>query len=395
MATTNRKPYSGPVFFSAGYRPFFLGAGLFALIAIPLWMLVYAGSVSLPSPFPATDWHIHEMLFGYTAAVITGFLFTAIPNWTGRMPIRGWPLAGLAILWLAGRLAMSGVLGLGPIAVMIIDVGFMVAVTLAISIEIIAGRNWRNLMVLVPVALFSLANILFHLEVMTTGTSDYSRRFSFAVVIFLIMLIGGRVIPSFTRNWLAKRGPGKMPTPFNRYDAACLLAAVIGMGLWVVLPEAMITRAALLIVAAMHLVRAARWQGPRAARSFLLVMLHVSYLFIPAGLAALALTTPSIGFHLLGAGAIGGMTLSVMMRASLGHSGRALEAGAAISAIFVALVVAALTRAFLPQIEVLGLSGLWLAAGFWVLAYGGFVLAIGPLLLRPKSAPKRANKVGG
>jgi uncharacterized protein involved in response to NO len=395
MATANRKPYTGIVFFSAGFRPFFLGAGLFALIAIPLWMLIYSGNISLPSPFPATDWHIHEMLFGYTAAVITGFLFTAIPNWTGRMPIRGWPLAGLALLWLAGRLAMSGVLGLGPIAVMLIDVGFMVAIAVAIAVEIIAGRNWRNLIVLAPVTLFSIANIVFHLEVMTTGSSDYGRRLAFAVVIFLIMLIGGRIIPSFTRNWLAKRGEGAMPTPFNTYDKFCLLAAVIGMGLWVALPEAGVSRAALGLAAALHLARVPRWQGIRAAHSFLLVMLHLAYLFIPAGLAALAFGAQSIGFHLLGAGAIGGMTLAVMMRATLGHSGRALEAGLAISAIFIALVLAALSRAFLPAIELSGLSGLWLAAGFWMLAYGGFVLVIGPMLLRPKAAPKRANKVRG
>jgi uncharacterized protein involved in response to NO len=394
MPATNREPYTGFTFLSAGYRPFFLAAGLFALIAIPLWMLVYDGRVTLPSLFPATDWHIHEMLFGYTAAVIAGFLFTAIPNWTGRMPIRGWPLAGLALLWLLGRLAMSGVLGLGPITVMLVDVGFMLAIAVVIAIEIIAGRNWRNLIVLAPVTLFSVANIVFHLEVITTGSSDYGRRLSFAVVIFLIMLIGGRIIPSFTRNWLAKRGAVAMPTPFNRFDAVCLLAAVIGMGLWVALPEAMVSRVALAVAAALHLARVPRWQGLRALRSFLLVMLHVAYLFIPAGLAALAVDAQSTGFHLLGAGAIGGMTLAVMMRATLGHSGRALEAGIAISAVFIALVLVALTRAFLPDIEVMGLSGLWLAAGFWILAYGGFALFIGPMLLRPKAAPKQASKVG-
>lgn len=393
MSPKTRKPYSGPTLFSYGFRPFFLGAGLFALISIPLWMLFYGGVLELNAPFPATDWHIHEMLFGYTAAVITGFLFTAIPNWTGRMPIRGWPLAGLALLWLAGRLAMGGALGLGNLLTMLIDVAFMLAIAISIAVEIIAGRNWKNLIVLAPVSLFSLANILFHLEVMTSGTSDYSRRLGFALVIFLITLIGGRIIPSFTRNWLAKQGPGPMPTPFNRYDALCLAGGAVAMGLWVALPEAGLTRAALMLAAALHFIRLPRWRGWLARRSFLLVMLHVAYAFIPAGLAALAFAQPSIGFHLLGIGAISGMTAAVMMRATLGHSGRALEAGPVLSALFCVIALAALVRAFLPELEVFGMSGLWIAATLWIIGYAGFVLRVGPWLLRPKQAAKKANNI--
>jgi uncharacterized protein involved in response to NO len=376
------------------FRPFFLGAALFALIVIPLWMLVLDGVLSFETPFPAVDWHIHEMLFGYTAAVITGFLFTAIPNWTGRMPIRGRPLATLALLWLAGRLAMGGLFGLNMVLAMMVDVAFMLAIAGVIAVEIIAGRNWKNLIVLAPVALFSIANILFHLEVMTSGTSDFSRRMGFGVVIFLITLIGGRIIPSFTRNWLAKNGPADLPIPFNRFDAFCLAGGAVALGLWVGFPDATFTQVALFFAAALHFARLPRWKGWLARRSFLLVMLHVAYLFIPVGFLALALEAPSTGFHLLGIGAIGGMTSAVMMRATLGHSGRALEAGKTLSVIFCLLVSAALVRAFLPDIEAVGMSGLWLAASLWIAAYAGFIVQVGPWLIRPKQGQKLVSKPG-
>ena len=128
MSERNRKAFGGPAIFSYGFRPFFLGATIFATGVIPIWILVFYGKLDLNSTFPPVDWHIHEMLFGYAAAVVAGFLFTAIPNWTGRMPIKGWPLAALSGLWLVGRVAMSGVLGIGDLAVMLLDCAFLTAI---------------------------------------------------------------------------------------------------------------------------------------------------------------------------------------------------------------------------------------------------------------------------
>lgn len=387
----DRKNYTGPAVFSYGFRPFFLAAALFATGIIPVWMAVFSGLIEFEPAFAPVDWHIHEMLFGYAAAVVAGFLFTAIPNWTGRMPVRGWPLALLLGLWVLGRLAMSGVLAVDGLTVMLLDCAFLAAIVAMISIEIIAGKNWRNLVVVVPVSVLLLANMVFHLEVHATGTSDIGRRMSIGVIVFLIMLIGGRVIPSFTRNWLVKTGSDVRPVPFNRFDKVCLLGGAAALLAWIAAPEARLTPYVLLLGALLHLGRLTRWRGAATWRSPLLIMLHVAYGFLPVGLVALAVIGASEGEHLLGIGAIGSMTMAVMMRAIMGHTGRELVAGVWLSVAFVLVVLAALMRVFLGDVEVFGVSGLWIAAGLWTLGFGGFSVRAGPWLIRPKDAAKRVS----
>lgn len=200
------KTYTGPALLSCGFRPLFLLAGRFAALIVPFWMAVWTGRTTLAGPFSPTDWHIHELLLGYTSAVVAGLLFTAIPNWTGRMPTRGWPLMALAALWIVGRIAVAGVFGLGPVTVMALDCAFLLMICAMITVEIVAVRNWSNLRVVLPVLLYLAANITFHFEAMQVGTAGYGRRLGFSMLVLLIGLIGGRIIPSFTRNWLAKNG---------------------------------------------------------------------------------------------------------------------------------------------------------------------------------------------
>ena len=377
-----RPSYGGPTLFSYGFRPLFLAAGLFAVLIVPLWMLVWSGDITLNGPFSSLDWHIHEMLFGYTSAVIAGFLFTAIPNWTGRMPTRGWPLMVLTALWLAGRLAVAGVLGLGPLAVMAVDCAFMAAIGAMVATEIVAGRNWGNLKVVAPVLLYLVANITFHLEAIATGSADVGRRLGFAMVVMLILLIGGRIIPSFTRNWLVKRNPepGPLPVPFGRFDGASLVGTLVALLVWVVWPESRYSGVALMLAGAVQGQRLLRWRGWRVWSSPLLLMLHLAFGFIPIGLAALSLASlahmpAAIGLHLVGVGGFGGMTLAVMMRASLGHTGRALQAGPALTLAFVSVALAALVRVAAPT-----MIGLWIAALLWALGFGIFVWRMAPVL---------------
>ena len=386
-----RSDFTGPTLFSYGFRPFFLAAGVLAALVVPLWMLVWTGHAQLGGPFSPIDWHIHEMLFGYVPAALAGFLFTAIPNWTGRLPKQGWPLAALLALWMAGRLAVAGAGGLRAPAVLAVDGAFLVALTAVIAVEIVAGRNWRNLKVLAPVLVLAGANVLFHIEAMTQGTAEVGRRLGFAVVIFLIMLIGGRIIPSFTRNWLARRGEGPMPAPFGRFDAGSLVAAVLAFGIWTAAAEGAAVSAALALAGALHLARLLRWQGIRCLRSPLLLMLHISYAFIPAGLVTLAAGYSVAGLHLLGIGAIGGMTLSVMMRAAMGHTGRALVAGGLLATAFALLVLAALLRSAVPHGSLAGVSGLLLAATHWTAAFALFVWRVGPWLAAPSVARRQPN----
>ncbi len=392
-----RPPYSGPALFSYGFRPLFLAAGLFAALVVPLWMLVWSGDIAVSGPFLPLDWHIHEMLFGYTSAVIAGFLFTAVPNWTGRMPTRGWPLMALAALWLAGRLAVSGVVALPPIAVLVIDCAFMLAIGAMVAAEIVAGRNWGNLKVVVPVLVYLGANVTFHLEAASTGSADHGRRLGFAMVVLLILLIGGRIIPSFTRNWLAKRSPnpGPLPVPFNRFDGATLLFTLAALLVWVARPDGPVAGAALVLAGALQAVRLARWRGWRVWSDPLVLMLHLAFAFLPAGLAALGLAAlgllaPATGFHLLGIGGIGGMTLAVMMRASLGHTGRELRAGPVLTLGFCAVALAALARVSLAFP-----TGLWLAAGLWTLGFSLFVWRCAPVLTRPNAARRKASSPSG
>jgi uncharacterized protein involved in response to NO len=387
----SRSDFAGPALFSYGFRPFFLAAGVLAAVYMPLWMLVWTGHARLAGPFSPVDWHIHEMLFGYVPAALAGFLFTAIPNWTGRLPKQGWPLAGLLALWVAGRLAVAGAGGLPAPAVLAVDGAFLLVLTAVITVEIVAGRNWRNLKVLVPVLVLAAANVVFHLEAMTYGTAEIGRRLGFAVVILLIMLIGGRIIPSFTRNWLVRRGAGPLPAPFGRFDALALAAAVLALGIWTAGIETRAGAAALALAALLHAVRLIRWQGARCLRSAILLMLHVSYAFIPVGLAALASGYEVAGLHLLGIGAIGGMTLSVMMRAAMGHTGRALAAGGLLGAAFAALVLAALLRSAVPDGSLAAFSGVMLAATLWTAAFAAFVWRVGPWLAAPSADRRQPN----
>lgn len=384
-----RPPYTGPAFLSFGFRPFFLAAGVFAMLSIPAWLLIWRGHLGYEGYMVATDWHIHEMIFGYGAAVVAGFLFTAVPNWTGRMPTRGWPLAALLAMWVLGRVAMAGWLPLSSVAVMATDGMFLIAVIAMISREIVAGRNWRNLKVLLPITLLGLANFCFHVEAMSKGGADMSRRFGIAVLIFLIMLIGGRIIPSFTRNWLARTHATRMPTPFSRFDATCLIAGAISLLAWSAAPYAQASGVLLLVAGALHVLRLMRWRGLASLAEPLLFMLHAAYALVPAGLIAAGavpfdMLSPAAAVHILGIGAIGGMTLAVMMRATIGHSGRALHAGPVLTLGFALLLASSALRLMGNMPLIAGWDGIGAAACLWSAGFALVMLRIGPWLLLPK-----------
>ena len=181
MATMQKlRAYQGPALFSYGFRPFFLFGAIYAGAMVPLWLVVFAGDVSLPTAFAPRDWHVHEMLFGYVGAVIAGFLLTAVPNWTGRLPIQGRPLAILFATWLAGRLAVTFSGFIGWEIALAIDAAFLLLLAAAAAREIVAGRKWNNLKVVGIISLLAVANIAFHVEAHLDGLADYSTRFGVA-----------------------------------------------------------------------------------------------------------------------------------------------------------------------------------------------------------------------
>lgn len=391
--------YQGWTVLANGFRPFFLLGALQAGLAILIWLPAFYGELKLSSGFAPRDWHVHEMLYGYLPAIVTGFLFTAIPNWTGRLPIRGLPLLTLVLVWTAGRLAVT-VSALGPWwAALLIDASFLVLVVLAAAREIVAGRNWRNLPVVAIVTMLCAGNIAFHVEAHLRGSADYAIRIGVAVIVLLLALIGGRITPSFTRNWLVKHNPGRLPVPFGRFDLAVVLFSALSLLGWILAPESAATALALAAAGALHGARLARWAGDRTLRERLLVILHVGYLFVPLGFlltaaASLGWILPSAGLHAWMVGAAGITTLAVMTRATLGHTGEALTAAPATQAIYLAIIVAAVTRVCAVLAPTHAEALLHVAALAWIIAFAGFVVAFGPLLLGLKRRSLAVRRAG-
>jgi uncharacterized protein involved in response to NO len=391
LALRRRRMASSPAFLRGGFRPFFLGGAVWALVALVLWLCSLAGTLSLPVADPLA-WHRHEMLFGFVGAVVAGFLLTAIPNWTGRLPIAGGPLAALVLLWLAGRLVLLATAHVGLVAAAVIDVGFLLVLAGVGLQEVLAAKN-RNVPVVGAVLLLAGANALDH-AAMAGAIADplLGVRFGIGVVTLLITLIGGRIIPSFTRNWLVKRGATRsLPTQPGRFDLAAIAATAAAFLCWVVLPASKLTALLLLFASALQLLRLLRWQGVRTLADPLVVILHVSFLWVPVGLALLGLSIitgvvpQSAAVHALTAGAMASMILAVMTRATLGHTGRDLRADRATRWLYVAITLAALTRVSAPlavssYTELMRLSALFWAAGFLL-----FLGRYGPILCRPRA----------
>ena len=400
MTTTTEqmRAWAGPAILTFGFRPFFVGAAVWAVLAMVLWVPMLSGHLMLPTAFDPVSWHAHEFLFGYLGAVVAGFLLTAVPNWTGRLPIVGWRLGALACLWLAGRVAVGVSGGLPLLLVAAVDLAFPVVFALAIGREIVAGKNWRNLIVLAMLGVFILGNALFHWE---AARGDYAAqgqglRLGLAAGVMMIAVIGGRVVPSFTRNWLVKRRSSALPTPPMRFfDKVALVALLVALALWVAWPLGALTGVALTLAGALHVLRLARWAGHRTIAEPLVTVLHAGYAFVPLGALALAveiLRPGALGMagaqHFWMAGAIGLMTLAMMTRATLGHTGQALTAGAGTVMIYLALILSVFARVA---------GGVWpevsgtlnaVAGLLWIFAFGGFAVVYGALLLRLPAAKR-------
>jgi len=292
MATTaeRMRAHSGPAIRSYGFRPFFLLGAIWAALVVAIWLPILAGSASLPTALAPLEWHVHELVYGYVPAVVAGFLLTAVPNWTGRLPVTGTPLLLLVALWAAGRLAIlfSGRIGMAAAAV--IDLAFLATLAGVIAREIVAGRNFHNLKVLVLVGLLFAGNAVFHAEaILAHGGNGYGTRIGIGAAVLLITLIGGRIVPSFTRNWLARARPGCLPTPLDRFDALAIAAGVAAIACWIARPQAGPTAALAGLAALLHAARLARWAGYCTTAEPLVLVLHVAYAFVPIGFALLAL----------------------------------------------------------------------------------------------------------
>jgi uncharacterized protein involved in response to NO len=393
MSTMTRvREWRGPAILSYGFRPFFLFASVQAALAIVLWVSWFLGLIVVPSLLPPVAWHAHSLLFGYVPAVIAGFLLTAVPNWTGRLPVVGWPLAGLFSLWVAGRIAALVSAYLGHWTTTIVDLSFLLTLTAVMAREIVSARNWRNLKVLVALSVLLLAQALFHWEVHRFGRPEVSDRLAIGAILTLIALIGGRIVPSFTTNWIKRLNPGRLPQPPGMFDNVVMGIGIIALAVWIASARLAIpgwlSGGLLVLCGLLHLARQARWAPHRTLREPLVTILHVGYLLIGVGFVLTGWAelshgriAASAGIHAWTTGAIGTMTLAVMTRASLGHTARPLTADAMTIVIYTGIVLASvlrITSALAPQLALILIPAAGVA---WIVAFLGFAGVYGPMLI--------------
>jgi uncharacterized protein involved in response to NO len=367
--------------FQLGFRPFFLLAGIMATLFVPLWLLAFFAKVTLPTRLYGPSWHAHEMVFGFSAAVIAGFLLTAVRNWTNRPTPSGAPLAALSLLWVLGRVAIlfDGALPIGVAPAL--DLAFLPAVAFAIARPIVAAKSARNYAFIALLAILSAANAVFHTS---PRYSSAAVRLALDVIVLMVFMIGGRVIPMFTAN--ALRVETRSRPSLDRAAIAAMLAMLLTAPLF---PR--VSGALALTAGVLNGARLVGWRSLATRKVPILWILHVGYAWIALGLVLRGIaafvptwisTAPT---HALAVGAVSTMILGMMTRVSLGHTGRFLVVSGVVVAGYVLLTIAALARAIGPLIAPSSYAWMLVISGIaWTAAFATFVLAYLPILIAPR-----------
>lgn len=383
-------PQGWPVF-RLGFRPFYLGASAFAAVAVPLWLLMLLGHSSWHPAVPPLLWHAHEMLFGFAAAAIVGFLLTAGKAWTGLPTPRGPALAALAALWIAARVAALT----GPSWVFaVLDLALLPIVAAVLGRVLLRAGNRRNLPLAGILLALSAANLLFHLSILRVIELPPLQPLlgGLALIVMIECVIAGRVVPLFTSN----ATPGLKLQVSQRLERTTLAVTAVALASWVVLPPSRATALLLALAAALHVARQWQWR-PRVTRSRpILWVLHAGYVWIAIGLALLALAqagtvTQAPGVHALGAGATGVLVMGMMTRTARGHTGRALTASRPEVLAYVLVFVAAVLRVIAPALAPRGSLHALVCSGIaWAAAFALYLGVHAPWLL----AARRDGKDG-
>jgi uncharacterized protein involved in response to NO len=379
--------------FTYGFRPFFWGAGAFAVVGIAAWLSIVAGGRAPFGPHPPMLWHGHEMLFGFVGAAIAGFLLTAVPSWTGARGFGGPPLVLVSSLWLAGRLAFAAQGTLPWWLVASCELLFLPALMLLVAPPLVRSRN-RNTPLLAVLAAIWLADGYFMLSLRDADATAARHALLLAldVVLLLVTVIGGRVVPAFTASGLRETGI-TVAVPARPFLDVLTIAATAGVAAAdAQAPSLPAAGWAAVIAALLHAVRISGWQGWRSRRVPLVWCLHLAYVWLPLGFglkAASLLTGAAWGaqwLHALTIGAVAAMIVAVMSRASLGHTGRALVASRPMACAYLLLGAAALARVAGPVLP--GADYLWtvLISGLlWLAAFALFLIVYTPILFLPRA----------
>lgn len=385
----NKKPIFDYPFFVMGFRTFFSLAALSALLLIVLWNSIYNGALHTANYFPSNYWHAHEMLLGYSTAVIAGFLLTAVRNWTGRATTTPDQLAGLGILWLYGRITPFYAGLLPDFLIALVDVAFLPCLAWAITRPLLATKNYRNLIFTVMLLVMTVANILIHAEVLelTENTAWTGLNTVLAVIMVMILVLAGRVFPFFTERGLKGVIAIRNPLLEKLGILSTIMTFILVLGDIKGLLLALSAITALLINTA----RALGWYDRKVWYVPLLWVLYIGYGWIMLGFVLLALSAYSLvpyalALHAFTVGGIGVITLGMMARVSLGHTGRALKASNVMALAFVLINLAALFRVLLPTVMPDWYGQMVLASSyFWLAAFSLFVFYYGPILVAPRA----------
>ncbi|GJL85399.1 MAG: short-chain dehydrogenase [Micavibrio sp.] len=370
-----------------GFRPFFLLGAAYSVLNLLIWGGFYAGYITPPTVFSdPVSWHAHEMIYGFALAIVAGFLLTAVANWTGCAPARQLHLAGLCALWLVGRIVMNFDLGLPDSAVFITEGAFIPALAISLSIPLLKSRNKRNFVFL------ALLTILFSCDIVFLVTEDRTPlTIAVMVIVSMISLVGGRVIPAFTVAALRRRGEEAFQTPQNTLDILALLSLVlIILALVFVGTQGLILAGVAFTSAIIHLLRMRRYHTQKILNDPMVWILHIGYIWVIAGLfliglAGLNILPFSTALHALTAGAIGSMTLGMMCRVALGHTGRNLIATKATTTSFILMQTAAFMRVLGP-VSLPDHINLWIigSAFLWAACYIIYIFVYVPTLWQPR-----------
>jgi len=373
--------------FSYGFRPLFLLAGLHAFLSIPLWAWYWSGGAAFDLQRAAQFFHGHELISGLVAAAVGGFLLTAVANWTQRPPISGAPLVLLCGVWLLGRVAFNH----SELAAAA-DLGYWALLTGLVARELIQAGNRRNYKILAVLLVFLLSDAVYHVAELSNQFQLLQQVvwFQILMVVLLINLIGGRIIPAFTGNWLKARSmeqqapQPELPPAFNRMDLLATLAllAFVVLLLFPGVPG-IVQAGGAGIACVLQLLRVSRWKLLQAGSEPLIWMMHLAYLWIPLGLGLWALALfgvlpVSAAVHALTGGTIAGMIMAVSSRAALGHTGRSLTSPPLLTLAILLLSGATVLRILATVSD--GMTLLWVSAILWTLAFGAWLVCFIPVL---------------
>jgi len=387
--------------FSYAFRPFFLLLGLFAIVAMVIWLMALQGFGPAVLPVDVIAWHSHEMAVGIGLAAVAGFLLTAVSTWTGRPPVSGLHLMALVLAWLSGRVAM-GFGGVLPVSIVFaVDMLFPILLFIYVAREVIGGGNHRNYPLVYLTAFLMLLNLLFHTPALglVPLAVDIDRVALYLLVhmlLLMVSIIGGRIIPAFTGNWLRSQGSSHLPVSYAWLDGVAILATIVTGVFASLLPLSPITGVAALVAAIAHAARLSRWCGLATRREPLLFVLHVAYAWLPVGYlftaeAVIGWQPVTVALHALTVGGVSFMILAVMTRVALGHTGRPLHAARLTVIAYWLMLASALARV----LSALGSDYLFkvsIAGGLWIAAFALFIWVYAPILLGPRAESETGSQ---